>query len=81
MNEIELRTVTVERYLQPLREGGSLPALADADDGFKYVVKFRGSGHGAKALISELIGGVVAKILKLRIPELVFVQLDELFLI
>ena len=40
MNEIELRTVTVERYLQPLREGGSLPALADADDGFKYVLKF-----------------------------------------
>lgn len=46
MNEIELRTVTVERYLQPLREGGSLPALADADDGFKYVIKFKGAGHG-----------------------------------
>ena len=74
-----LRTVNVTRYITPLREGGSLPALAEADDDFKYVVKFRGSGHGAKALISELIGGVVAKVLKLRIPELVFVQLDEAF--
>lgn len=76
---MNLRTVNVTRYITPLREGGSLPALAEADDGFKYVVKFRGSGHGAKALISELIGGVVAKILKLRIPGLVFVQLDEAF--
>jgi len=63
----------------PLREGGSLPALAEADDGFNYVVKFRGSGHGTKMLISELIGGAVAKILQLRIPELVFIQLDEAF--
>jgi len=74
-----LRTVNVTRYITPLREGGSLPALAEADDDFKYVVKFRGAGHGAKALISELIGGVVAKLLKLRVPELVFVQLDEAF--
>ncbi len=74
-----LRTVNVTRYITPLREGGSLPALAEADDDFKYVVKFRGSGHGAKMLISELIGGVVAKLLHLRLPELVFVQLDEAF--
>ncbi len=74
-----LRTVNVTRYITPLREGGSLPALAEADDGFKYVVKFRGSGHGAKALISELIGGMIAKLLKLRVPELVFVELDEAF--
>jgi len=74
-----LRTVNVTRYITPLREGGSLPALAEADDDFKYVVKFRGSGHGTKMLISELIGGVVAKLLKLRVPELVFVQLDEAF--
>ena len=74
-----LRTVNVTRYITPLREGGSLPALAEADDDFKYVVKFRGSGHGAKALISELIGGMVAKLLKLRVPELVFVELDEAF--
>lgn len=74
-----LRTVNVTRYITPLREGGSLPALAEADDVFKYVVKFRGSGHGTKMLISELIGGVVAKLLQLRVPELVFVQLDEAF--
>ncbi|HJV78219.1 MAG TPA: HipA family kinase [Paludibacter sp.] len=74
-----LRTVNVTRYITPLREGGSLPALAEADDDFKYVVKFRGAGHGTKALISELIGGVVAKLLKLRVPELVFIQLDEAF--
>ena len=76
---MDLRTVNVTRYITPLREGGSLPALAEADDGFNYVVKFRGSGHGTKSLIAELIGGVVAKLLKLRVPELVFVQLDEAF--
>jgi hypothetical protein len=76
---MNLRTVNVTRYITPLREGGSMPALAEADDDFKYVVKFRGSGHGTKSLISELIGGVVAKLLKLRVPELVFVQLDEAF--
>jgi hypothetical protein len=74
-----LRTVNVTRYITPLREGGSLPALAEADDDFKYVVKFRGSGHGVKALISELIGGLVAHQLNLRVPELVFIQLDEAF--
>jgi len=74
-----LRTVNVTRYIAPFREGGSMPALAEADDDFKYVVKFRGAGHGVKALISELIGGVFAKLLGLRVPELVFVQLDEAF--
>lgn len=74
-----IRTVNVTRYVMPLREGGSLPALADADDGFKYVVKFRGAGHGTKALISELIGGLIAKRLGFNIPELVFVHLDEAF--
>lgn len=58
---IDLRRVSVTRYITPLREGGSLPALADADDGFKYVVKFRGAGHGTKALISEFIGGELAR--------------------
>lgn len=76
---MNLRTVNVNRYIMPLREGGSLPALAEADDGFNYVVKFRGSGHGTKMLISELIGGAVAKYLNFKIPELVFVQLDEAF--
>jgi len=75
----DLRTVTVMRYVLPLREGGSLPALAEADDDFKYVIKFRGAGHGVKALISEFLGGMIAKELKLPIPELVFVHLDEYF--
>ena len=79
MSKIELRTVNVTRYITPLREGGSLPALADADDGYKYVVKFRGAGHGTKMLVSELIGGMVAKELGFRIPELVFINLDEAF--
>ena len=57
----------------------SLPALAEADDEFKYVVKFRGAGHGTKALISELIGGEVAHILGFKVPELVFLNLDEAF--
>ena len=52
---MELRTANVTRYIMPLREGGSLPALAEADDEFKYVVKFRGAGHGTKALIAEVI--------------------------
>jgi hypothetical protein len=74
-----LRTVTVTRYLQPLREGGSLPALAEADDGFIYVVKFKGSGHGVKTLIAELLGGEIARALGLKVPELVFAGLDEDF--
>lgn len=77
MNQI--RTVQATRYVLPLREGGSLPALVDADDGFKYVLKFRGGGHGAKALISEFIGGELARAAGLRVPELVFVELDEDF--
>lgn len=64
------------RYILPLREGGSLPALAEADDNFKYVLKFRGAGHGVKMLISELLGGLLAKKLGLAIPELVFANLD-----
>lgn len=72
----DMRTVTVMRYILPLREGGSLPALAEADDGFKYVLKFRGAGHGVKMLISELLGGKIAETLGLKIPELVFAHLD-----
>ncbi|WP_298392818.1 HipA family kinase [Flavobacterium sp.] len=74
-----LRTVNVTRYITPLREGGSLPALAEADDDFKYVLKFRGAGHGVKALIAEFLGGQIAKFLGLPIPELVFAHLDEAF--
>jgi hypothetical protein len=76
---LELRTVNVTRYISPLREGGSLPALAEADDDFKYVLKFRGAGHGVKALIAELLGGEIARVLKLKMPELVFANLDEAF--
>ncbi len=74
-----LRTVNVTRYLTPLREGGSLPALAEADDEFKYVLKFKGAGHGTKALIAELLGGEIARMLGLPVPELVFAYLDEAF--
>ena len=75
----ELRTVAVTRYVTPLREGGSLPALVEADDGFLYVLKFRGAGQGVKALIAELIVGEIARLLGLRVPELVFCELDEAF--
>lgn len=79
MNDAAIRTVQVMRYIAPLREGGSLPALVEADDDLKYVLKFRGNGHGPRALIAELIGGEVARALGLRVPELVFVELDESF--
>ena len=75
----DIRTVTVCRYITPLREGGSLPALAEADDDFKYVLKFRGAGHGVKALIAEFLGGEIARALGLKVPELVFAHLDEAF--
>ena len=76
---MELRRQQLTRYITPLREGGSLPALAEADDGFQYVVKMRGAGHGPKALVSELIGGEVARALGFRVPELVLLDLDEDF--
>jgi len=79
MSKPLLRTVNVTRYIQPLREGGSLPALAEADDNFKYVLKFKGGGHGVKTLIAELIGGEIARTLGLKVPELVFANLDEAF--
>jgi hypothetical protein len=75
----ELRTVAVTRYVTPLREGGSLPAIAEADDGFLYVLKFRGAGQGVKSLVAELIGGEIARLLGLRVPEIVFAQLDAAF--
>src|ERR1700749_4034333 len=74
-----LRTVNVTRYVTPLREGGSLPAIAEADDGFLYVLKFRGAGQGPRALIAELIGGEIARSLGVKIPEIVFANLDEAF--
>jgi hypothetical protein len=74
-----LRTVNVTRYVTPLREGGSLPAIAEADDGFLYVLKFRGAGQGIKSLIAELIGGELARALGLKVPEIVFAELDTAF--
>ena len=75
----ELRTVDVIRYVTPLREGGSLPAIVEADDEFFYVLKFRGAGQGVKALIAELIAGELARALGFRVPEIVFATLDESF--
>ena len=75
----ELRTVNVTRYVTPLREGGSMPAIAEADDDFLYVVKFSGAGQGVKALIAEIIGGEIARALGFRVPEIVFACLDEAF--
>lgn len=79
INKPEIREVQIIRYVQPFREGGSLPALVDADDGFSYVIKFRGAGQGKKALVAELIGGELARFLGLRMPEMVFAELDESF--
>lgn len=79
MSKIEIRTVNVVQYMQPLREGGSLPAIVKADDDFMYVLKFRGAGQGKKALIAELIGGELARAIGLKMPELVFMNLDDSF--
>ena len=74
-----LRNVNVTRYVTPLREGGSLPAIVEADDEFMYVMKFRGAGQGPKALVAELISGEIARALGLRVPEIVFATLDIAF--
>jgi hypothetical protein len=71
-----LRTVTVTRYVTPLREGGSMPAIVEADDDGTYVLKFRGAGQGAKALIAELVAGELARACGLPVPEIVFADLD-----
>ena len=73
-----LRTLTVTRYVTPLREGGSLPAIVEADDNGLYVLKFRGAGQGLKALIAELVAGEIARALGLRVPEIVFANLDTI---
>src|SRR5262245_54539597 len=73
---MQLRTVSATRYVTPLREGGSLPAIVEADDDGMYVLKFRGAGQGAKALIAELVAGEIARALGLPVPEIVFVALD-----
>ena len=73
---MRMRTVNATRYVTPLREGGSLPAIIEADDDGMYVLKFRGAGQGPKALIAELVAGEVARALGLPVPEIVFVDLD-----
>lgn len=71
-----LRTITAMRYVTPLREGGSLPAIVEADDGQLYVLKFCGAGQGPKALIAELLAGELARTLELPVPEIVLAYLD-----
>lgn len=73
------RHVNVVRYVTPLREGGSLPAIAEADDDFLYVLKFRGAGQGVKSLIADFIGGEIARALGFKVPEMVFAHLDADF--
>jgi hypothetical protein len=72
---IPLSTVTATRYVQPLREGGTLPAVVETHDGGLWVVKFRGAGQGAKALLAELLVGMIARALRLPVPELALVEL------
>lgn len=71
-----MRTVAAARYVTPLREGGSLPAIVEGDDQGLYVAKFRGAGQGPKALIAELVAGEVARALGLDVPEIVFLTLE-----
>jgi hypothetical protein len=72
-----LKTVRVTRYVTPLREGGSLPAIVEADDEGMYVLKFRAAGQGPRALVAELVSGELARALGLPVPELVFAELDR----
>jgi hypothetical protein len=72
-----LRTVYATRYVTPLREGGSLPAIVEADDSGLYVLKFRGAGQGPLALVSELVAGEIGRELGLKVPELVLIEVDE----
>ncbi len=76
---MEIRHERMTLYMQPLREGGSLPGLVEADDGFRYVAKFRGAGHGTKALIAEFIGSEVARAAGFKVPELILLDIDEDF--
>jgi hypothetical protein len=71
-----VRTVQATRYVTPLREGGSLPGLVEADDDGYYVLKFRGAGQGPKALLAEIVAGELARAAGLPVPEIVFVELD-----
>ena len=72
-----LKTFTATRYVTPLREGGSLPAIVEVDDGSLFVMKFVGAGQGPKALIAELVAGEIARLLGLNVPELALIELDS----
>jgi len=72
-----IRTINITRYVTPLREGGSLPAIVEADDDGLYVLKFRGAGQGARALVAELVSGEIARALGLQVPEIVLASLDQ----
>jgi hypothetical protein len=71
-----MRTIQATRYVTPLREGGSLPAIVEADDCGLYVVKFRGAGQGPLALVAELVAGEISRALGLKVPELVLIEVD-----
>lgn len=71
-----MKTIRVTRYVTPLREGGSLPAIVEGDDDGLYVLKFRGAGQGSRALIAELVSGEIARALGLAVPEIIFADLD-----
>jgi hypothetical protein len=73
---MKLRTVTATRYVTPLREGGSLPAIVEANDAGLYVLKFRGAGQGPKVLVAELVVGELARAAGLAVPEIVLIELD-----
>jgi len=79
MTQEHIRTVNVVHYLKPLREGGSMPGLVKADDDFLYVLKFRGAGQGTNALIGDLLGAELARAIGLKVPEIVFMQLEDTF--
>lgn len=79
LGPMALPVVNAMRYILPLREGGSLPVLVEADNGKLYVVKLRGAGQGALALTAEILTGEIARTLALPVPELVLLQLDEAF--
>ena len=76
MDIITLRRISATRYVTPLREGGSLPAIVEADDDGLYVLKFRGAGQGPRALVAEVVAGELARALGFDVPELALVELD-----
>lgn len=74
-----MKTLNATRYVTPLREGGSLPAVVEASDGRLYVAKFRGAGQGARALVAEWLAGELARSCGFAVPELVRLELDAAF--